>query len=235
MTTVKDRLITFKNSLITAKNNLATAITAKGVTASGSDSFDSLVTKVNSIPSLDYDLYAIRGYKFFDEVKVGGLTIINGSTGTTMTTDKDRNKVMITSNNTGVNNIFTIIPPEIENHTDAVLLDFILALNLAESSSNYANSSNYGIITYLPPTDSSTFDSIVQTREVTINYTLNMDFIYAVTSEGNGMIGYTVGSKAYIDGLGTKNTVIHVVKPSSTYEYMQKMYLFNGTFAYKKA
>jgi hypothetical protein len=52
MTTVKERLITFKNSLITAKSDLATAITAKGVTASGSDSFDDFATKISSISTI---------------------------------------------------------------------------------------------------------------------------------------------------------------------------------------
>jgi hypothetical protein len=50
MVTVKDRLITFKDNLIVAKNNLATAITGKGVTASGTDSFADLSTKIESIP-----------------------------------------------------------------------------------------------------------------------------------------------------------------------------------------
>jgi hypothetical protein len=235
MTTVKERLITFKNNLVTAKSNLASAITAKGVTAAGTDSFDSFVTKVNSIPSIDYDLYAIRGYKFYNAEKVGDLTITNG-TGTTMTTDTNYSKEFLEDDNLSNSNSFIITPPEIEDYTDAVLLDFILGLNITNNTTSYDNYSNYGIITYLPPTDSSTFDSIVQTREVTINYTLTMEFIYAVTSEGNGMSGETAsGSKAYIEGIGTKDTIIHINIPFDTYEWMQKMYLFNGTFAYKKA
>jgi hypothetical protein len=53
MTTIKDRLITFKNGLITAKNNLASAITAKGVSASGTNTFADFVSKIGNISTSD--------------------------------------------------------------------------------------------------------------------------------------------------------------------------------------
>jgi hypothetical protein len=71
MTTIKDRLITFKNNLITAKSGLATAITAKGVSASGNDSFAGLVTKIENIQGVpsnrDYDILTFESQKKYDQ------------------------------------------------------------------------------------------------------------------------------------------------------------------------
>jgi 3D (Asp-Asp-Asp) domain-containing protein len=69
MVTVKDRLITFKDNLIVAKNNLATAITGKGVTANGTDSFADLATKIGEISNSDTTIH----------IPIGARVIIDNS------------------------------------------------------------------------------------------------------------------------------------------------------------
>jgi hypothetical protein len=51
--TFVERINNIATNLQTAKNNLAAAITGKGVTASGSDTFSSLVTKIGNIEASD--------------------------------------------------------------------------------------------------------------------------------------------------------------------------------------
>jgi hypothetical protein len=248
MTTVKERLITFKNNLVTAKGGLATAITAKGVTASGNDSFNSLATKISNIQAssgeADYDIFRITGRKLYNKVKEGDITLISTGNENYFTTEIPSYRSAISDNNTGAYNGIIIVPPEKENYINAIPLEFKFSIDVYQNNTNIVNSGNHWSMVNLISTNTNfaTFSDLVTTRELSLNLYFRpggggVELINEINSSVNGFSGSTgEDPKMYIQNINTANDlIVRIPRRDKAYYYLGSYYYFYGTFAYKKA
>jgi hypothetical protein len=250
MTTVKDRLITFKNSLVTAKNNLATAITAKGVSASGSDSFATLKNKISSlniVPSTkDYDIFTYFVAKYWSQARIPttGIQLVSLYNTSFMAGTNSSSSNYINLSTNIANNGFRIDVPSISGYssTNKALLSYSLLINIDyfDGTNNPRSPGStlvYGVKGDFCPVnnDWNSFASVLNRKVLTNNfYNFYSSAPNITPNDSVGSYNLTALSNPYLSGIDSVNTYFYLKPVSNTTTQLFAHYQLWATFARQK-